>query len=290
MNVAVIGAGRVGTALAELLTGAGYPETYSIVAISGRQATIARAGRYLGMSPVSSAEAASMAELVLICTPDDVIASLCAEMAAAGCFREGQWVAHVSGATGLEALAAASDSGAGILSLHPLQTFPSVEAALARIPGSGMAVTALSEEGFVLGERVARSIDARPFRLADEAKPLYHAAAVFASNYLVATTALADELFQEAGLDQPVELFMPLQRATLENIANMGPALALTGPAVRGDSGTVAKNLEALAKHAPAAVLPYVAMADVALDLAERSGRLSPQERAAVKEVLARWR
>jgi predicted short-subunit dehydrogenase-like oxidoreductase (DUF2520 family) len=70
----------------------------------------------------------------------------------------------------------------------------------------------------------------------------------------------------------------------------MGPTAALTGPAVRGDAGTVAANLEALAKHAPQAVPAYVALADVALDLAHRSGRLSTVRRAAVEEVLDPWR
>jgi len=290
MDVAVIGAGRVGTALGVKLLEAGH----RIVGVSGREGTADRAARYLPGIPVvdaaDAADVAGLADVVLIGTPDDRIEETCASLARAGAVGEGRHVAHLSGATSLEALATARSAGAEVLSIHPLQTFPDVEAALARIPGSGIAVTALTEPAHALGERLATDVGGRPFRLADEAKPLYHAAAVFASNYLVATTALAEELFRKAGMDQPVDLFMPLQRATLENIANMGPALALTGPAVRGDAGTVARNLEAVARHAPAAVLPYVAMADVALDLAERSGRLSPEERGAVQEVLARWR
>ena len=286
----MIGAGRVGTALGVKLREAGH----RIVGVSGREGTADRAKRYLpGVPVVDAADAADVARLagvVLIGTPDDRIEEACASLARAGAFGEGGHVAHLSGATSLQALGAARSAGAEVLSVHPLQTFPDVEAALARIPGSGIAVTALTEPAHALGERLATDVGGRPFRLADEAKPLYHAAAVFASNYLVATTALAEELFRKAGMDQPVDLFMPLQRATLDNIAAMGPALALTGPAVRGDAGTVARNLEAVARHAPAAVRPYIAMADVALDLAERSGRLSPEERAAVQEVLAGWR
>lgn len=287
MNVAVIGAGRVGTALAVKLREAGH----RIVGVSGREGTADRASRYLPNVPVvDPPDAARVADVVLIGTPDDRIEETCAFLVRAGAVGEGRHVAHLSGATSLEALATARSAGAEVLSMHPLQTFPDVEAALARIPGSGIAVTALNEPAHAVGERLARDVGGHPFRLADEAKPLYHAAAVFASNYLVATTALAEELFRKAGMTRPVDLFMPLQRATLENIAVMGPTLALTGPAVRGDAGTVARNLEAVARLAPEAVPPYVAMADVALDLAERSGRLSPQERAAVQEVLARWR
>jgi predicted short-subunit dehydrogenase-like oxidoreductase (DUF2520 family) len=287
MDVAVIGAGRVGTALAVRLRDAGY----HIAALSGRDGTAGRAARYLPGVPIQAAPiAARGAEVVIIGTPDDLIEQTASSLAGGGALGVGQSVIHLSGATSLDALSAPRAAGAEVLSVHPLQTFPDVDAALARIPGSGIAVTALSEPGYVLGERLARDVGGRPFRLADEAKPLYHAAAVFASNYLVAIAALADELFRDAGLPEPAELFLPLQRATLDNVAAMGPAAALTGPAIRGDAGTVAANLEALAKHAPEAVPAYVVLADVALDLAHRSGRLSTEARTAVEEVLDPWR
>jgi len=287
MDVAVIGAGRVGTAIAVWLLDAGH----RIVAISGRAGTADRAARYLPGVPIRPAPiAARGVEVVIIGTPDDLIEPTASSLADEGALGEGQTAIHLSGATSLGALSAPRAAGAEVLSVHPLQTFPDVDSALARIPGSGIAVTALSEAGYVLGERLALDVGGRSFRLADEAKPLYHAAAVFASNYLVAITALADELFRDAGLPEPADLFLPLQRATLDNVAAMGPTAALTGPAVRGDAGTVAANLEALAKHAPEALPAYVALADVALELAHRSGRLSNEARAAVEEVLGPWR
>lgn len=287
MDVAVVGAGRVGTALAVRLRDAGH----RILALSGRGETPDRAARYLPGVPVRAATVAARgAEVVIIGTPDDLIEPTASSLAGEGALGEGQSVVHLSGATSLDALSEPRAAGAEVLSVHPLQTFPDVEAALARIPGSGIGVTALSEAGYALGERLARDVGGRPFRLADEAKPLYHAAAVFASNYLVAITALADDLFLDAGVPQPAELYVPLQRATLDNVAAMGPAAALTGPAVRGDAGTVAANLEALSKHAPEAVPAYVALADVALEVGHRSGRLSTEARAAVEEVLDPWR
>lgn len=277
----------MGTALAVRLLDAGH----RIVAISGRAGTVDRAARYLPGVPIRPPPiAAREAEVVIIGTPDDLIEPTASSLADEGVLGEGQTAIHLSGATSLDALSAPRTAGAEVLSLHSLQTFPDVDGALARIPGSGIAVTALSEAGYVLGERLARDVGGRSFRLADEAKPIYHAAAVFASNYLVAITALADELFRDAGIPEPPELFLPLQRATLDNVAAMGPAAALTGPAVRGDAGTVAANLEALAKHAPEAVPAYVALADVALHIAHRSGRLSTGARAAVEGVLDPWR
>lgn len=287
MDVAVVGAGRVGTALAVRLRDAGH----RIVAVSGRKTTAERAARYLpGVMVVSPGEAARAAEIILIGTPDAAIEEACAVLAKACAVGAGQAVVHLSGATSLDALGSARSAGAMVLSTHPLQTFPDVDAALARIPGAGVAVTALSEEGHMLGERLASDVGGRPFRLADEVKPLYHAAAVFASNYLVAVTALAEDLFRSAGLADPIGFAMPLERATLDNIEAMGVGAALTGPAVRADAATVRRNLEALEQHAPSAVAAYVALADVALEIAERDGRLSPEGRAAVEEVLLRWR
>ncbi|MDP9341317.1 MAG: DUF2520 domain-containing protein [Actinomycetota bacterium] len=287
MDIAVIGSGRVGTALAVLLARAGH----RIVAVSGRSGTAERAGRYLAGVPVLPAlDAASRAELVLVGTPDDRIAGMVSDVAGQGGFRRGQVVAHLSGATGLGALAAAAGAGARTMSLHPLQTFPTVDSAIERLPGSGMAVTATDEPGYVLGERLAADAGARAFRLPEEARPLYHAAAVFASNYVVTVLDLAERLFREAGIEDPAPLYLPLVRATLDNVESIGADRALTGPAVRGDAGTIGRNLEALSVAAPDAIPAYVALARVALDLAEHAGRLPPEDRRRVEEALARWR
>jgi predicted short-subunit dehydrogenase-like oxidoreductase (DUF2520 family) len=286
MDVAVVGAGRVGTAFAVLLERAGH----RIVALSGRARTRVRAARYLPSIPlVDPADASSRAGLVLITTPDDAIASVCAQIAAAGGFRTEQVVAHTSGAVGLEALDPARDAGARRLCLHPLQTFPDVESALRSLSGATVAVTADDEPTVGLGERLAVDLGARPIRLTADVKVLYHAAAVFASNYLVAVTAIAESLLVRVGVDDPLERLLPLSRASLENVASLGADRALTGPAVRGDAGTVEGNLRALATDAPEAVAPYIALARVALDIGERSGRLEPDGRSAVEEVLDRW-
>ena len=286
-TVAIVGAGRVGTALGVLLSGAGYP----VVAASGGEATSARLSRHLPDVPLRPAdEAASEAEVVILGVPDDDIASVAHVLADAGSLRAGQVVVHLSGSAPLDTLSAARDAGARPLSLHPLQTFPTVEAALDRLPGAAMAVTAHEEEDYAFGEELAAATGARPFRIADDRKPLYHAAAVFCSNYLAVVEAMAERLFVKAGLEDPVPLFAPLAEATLSNVLEMGPAAALTGPAVRGDAGTIARNLAALADEAPEAVAPYVALATAAVELAAAGGRLEPGERARVEEELSSWR
>lgn len=287
MDVAVVGAGRVGTALAVLLGRAGH----RVVAVSGREASRARAETWLpGVPFVPAPEAAREAAMVLLGVPDDAISSVCERIAGTGGFGPDRSVAHLSGAAPLAALDPARRAGARTLAMHPLQTFPDVALGIDRLPGSHVAITAWEEDGYAIGERLAGDAGGRPFRLPEERKPLYHAAAVFCSNYLVTVEGLAERVFGAAGLASPLEMFAPLAEATLSNVLREGPAAALTGPAARGDAGTVGRNLEALARHAPEAVAAYVALAGAALDLAEASGRLPPGARDRVEEVLARWR
>lgn len=286
MKVAVVGAGRVGTAMAVLLGRAGHV----VVAVSGRGPTRDRAARYLPdaafLEPAAAAEAG---ELVLIGVPDDLIAPTAVDLAGANALRSGQYVAHLSGARGLDVLEPVRAAGARRLGIHPLQTFPDVGHALDRIPGCVVAVSADDEDGFFVAERIADDVLGSPFRLTDDLRPLYHAAAVFASNYLVATTAVAARLFSAAGIVDPDAAMAPLQRATLDNLRDLGPAKALTGPAARGDAGTIKRNLEALETHAPDAVAAYVALARIALDLAAAAGSLDPGRRSGVEAVLERW-
>lgn len=284
MRIALVGAGRAGTALALRWLAAGHEVA---VAEHGEQ-TRQRQREFLPEAPLIAPKGAcEQAEVVVLGVPDGVIAQVCEEVAPYIC--PGASVLHLSGATGLDALAAARVLGNGVLSLHPLQTFPSVEAALAVLPGTTMAVTALDEDGYELGERLALDAGGQPFRLADEDKPLYHAAAVFASNYLVAIMAEAEGLFTLAGLADPVPSFLPLARASLDNVGRLGPADALTGPVVRGDVETVRRNLEALADGAPAAVDAYVALARIALRVASESGRIDDEARSDIEEVLSQW-
>lgn len=284
MRIAVVGAGRVGTALAVQWLLAGH----DIAVAMHSDETRRRHDKHLAETPLIAAdEAARTADVVVLGVPDAEIESVCRELAAV--LHEGQTVAHLSGASSLDAIASGREVGASTLSLHPLHTFPDVRTAIRRMQGCPIAVTAEDEDTAALGERLAREAGGEPFRLDDDAKPLYHAAAVFASNYLVTVVAEAEALFSAVGLPDPVEAFMPLARASLENVATLGPGPALTGPVVRGDAETVRRNLDALALSAPNAVNAYVTLARLAVRLASRSGRLDDAGRAAVEEVLDAW-
>jgi predicted short-subunit dehydrogenase-like oxidoreductase (DUF2520 family) len=285
MDIAIVGSGRVGTALGILWGGADH----SVVAASGSERTERRVRKYLpGTEFLPAKEAASRGEVVVIGVPDDAIESTCREVA--GAVSDAQAVLHLSGSVGLVALESARAVGARTLSIHPLQTFPTVEAGAERMPGAPVAVTATEEATARIGTRLAEDAGGRPFPLADGDKPLYHAGAVFTSNYMVTVLSAAREAFAAAGVPEPARVLAPLANATLHNALGGDPIRALTGPAVRGDVGTVERNLSALRDRAPELVEPYVVLAELALDLVERSDRDGERHDRAVREVLAKWR
>jgi len=134
-------------------------------------------------------------------------------------------------------------------SFHPLQTLPDAALGAARLVGAWIGVTAEDERLVELLEGIARSLGARPFSLADAAKPVYHAGAAAAANLPLAALMMAADLFAAAGV--PFDAARPLVEAVVANAFDLGPAAALTGPVARGDTGSVATQLGAVAAVAP---------------------------------------
>jgi predicted short-subunit dehydrogenase-like oxidoreductase (DUF2520 family) len=171
-------------------------------------------------------------ELVVLCVPDEAIAEVASGVPA------GPWVAHVSGATSLAAL----EPHVRRFSVHPLQTFTRGRGP-EQLDGVWGAVTAESEEARSAGLWLAETLGLRPFELADAARPLYHAGAAIASNYLVTLHAVASDLFHAAGA--PPEALVPLMQRTIEN------DFELTGPIERGDWETVEAHRRAIRAARP---------------------------------------
>jgi len=284
-TIAIIGAGKVGTALGALAQGSGY--TLAAVADVSPEAAEAAAKR-TGAAICSDAEAAAAAHLVLLTVPDDQIAGLCDELASADAFSVGAVVAHCSGALGSDVLSAAKDKcGCRIASCHPLQTFPTAEAAMEKISGATFFIEGDPEAGEML-ERLAADIGGRAVRIPTQVKVLYHAAAVMACNYLAALLDAAAETAEQAGVERGsfLEAAEPLVRATVDNVFSMGPAAALTGPIERGDVATVRRHLAAL-RDCPAELNElYKAAGMWTVDLACRKGRLKDADAEALRELL----
>jgi predicted short-subunit dehydrogenase-like oxidoreductase (DUF2520 family) len=198
--------------------------------------------KVIGSGRVGSAVAARLSErgvavaedgeLVLLCVPDAAIPEVALGL------EPGPWVAHVSGATPLAAL----DPHRRRFSMHPLQTFTRARGP-EQLDGAWAAVTGESAEALAAGFSLAETLGLTPFELADEARPLYHAGAAIASNYLVTLHAVAAELFRAAGA--PPEGLAPLMRRTIDN------DFELTGPIERGDWATVEAHRRAIRAAKP---------------------------------------
>jgi predicted short-subunit dehydrogenase-like oxidoreductase (DUF2520 family) len=182
-------------------------------------------------------------ELRLLCVPDRAIAEVAASI------EPGPWVAHVSGATSLAALAPHERR----FCVHPLQTIVRGRGP-EQLDGAYAAVTAETPEACELGFELARLLGLQPFELADGDKPLYHAAAAFACGYLVTLYRIAASLFEQVGA--PPRGLIPLMARTIEN------DFELTGPAARGDWATVEAHLRSLQERRPELIQVYRALAE----------------------------
>jgi predicted short-subunit dehydrogenase-like oxidoreductase (DUF2520 family) len=213
VRVRIIGPGRAGTALARALTSA----RWHVAPVLGRDD--------------DPAPAAHDVDLLVIATPDDRVR----EVARAVEPVPGTVVAHLAGSLGLRALAPHPRRAA----VHPLVALPTPAVGARRLVGSWFAVA-----GDPLAHDVVRALRGRWFEVADADRPVYHAAAVIASNHLVALLGQVERLSHAVGV--PFEAYVDLARATLDNVAALGPAAALTGPAARGDETTIRRHLRAL--------------------------------------------
>jgi len=233
-RVAVVGAGRMGTALAGALAAAGLHADGPL-------------GR--GRPPAHDVD------VVLLCVPDAQIAVAAASLPDG---RRGRLVGHCSAATTLAALA-----GHEAFSLHPLMTVSERGASFA---GATAAVAGATPRALSCAEELARALGMRPVRVADEDRAAYHAAASVASNFLVTLEGLAERLAASAGLQR--EPLAALVRATVDNWAAAGATAALTGPIARGDMATVQRQREAVAERAPADLALFDTLAEATRRLA----------------------
>ncbi|MDF9716269.1 DUF2520 domain-containing protein [Nocardioides sp. ChNu-99] len=285
LRVGVIGTGRVGAVLASALADAGH----TVVAASGEStASRRRAAALLPDVPLQKPSAVARAcDLLLLTVPDDMLGNVVRVLAASGALHAGQVVLHTSGAHGVAALAPAVAVGARAVALHPAMTFTGTETDLPRLRGCAYGVTTGPEES-ALADGLVADLGGRVVRVAEERRPLYHAALAHGANHLVTLVAEALEMLAAAtptgepgepgepgDTAGPADVLRPLLTAALDNALRAGDA-ALTGPVVRGDVGTVATHVAEVAAHAPQASASYAALARATVGRAATDGRLLP--------------
>lgn len=280
-RIGFIGAGKVGGSLAVAMSNAGYP----VVAVSSRTPTSAAsfATRIDGCVPYADLQdAVDASDMVFISTSDDAIPQVAQSVK----WREGQGVAHCSGAASLDVLESAEAQGAIPGAFHPLQAFSSVENGVGSIPGITFGIEGSDEMRAYLGD-LSRAIGGNPVFLNAEDKPLYHLSGVMMGNLLTCLVGISAEVWEHIGYtrDDGVKALIPMMRAVAYNVETSGIPTAVAGPYPRGDLGTAAKHLQALTSQHPDLLPLYRELALAGLHLAVEQG-LSPESEAEFRRIL----
>lgn len=265
----LVGAGHVGQVLGRLFADAGVFAIGDVLTRS--QASAQRATVFIGAGrAVADVRALRRAAVWMLAVGDDQIAPVCAQLANAGLL-DGAVVFHCSGAKSSAELAPARAAGAHTASVHPVRSFADMalvaadfDGTLCGVEGDAAALARLTP--------ALEGIGAQPVPIDAAAKTVYHAASVFASNYLVTVLDAALRAYQAAGVAPALAraLAQPLARETLENVFRLGPEAALSGPIARGDMLTVARQQQAVSGWDAATGQLYAALAEATVALAAR--------------------
>jgi predicted short-subunit dehydrogenase-like oxidoreductase (DUF2520 family) len=281
---AIIGVGMVGTAIGHLLNNSGH----TIIGVSDKSAAaLKKALPYTGGKAFSdSRKAVREADCILITTPDDNIFNACREIADSQLIKE-KFVFHMSGACGLDLLDSAKKAGAAVASIHPLQSFSSIETAINNIPGSYFGITA-TKKVQKQAQTIVHDLNGIPVFISPAQKPLYHAAACLASNYLVSLLNVVESIYESIGISKADAqmAYLPLVYGTLHNIKTSGSIHALTGPIARGDAGTIEKHLAAISKSQPQYSSLYSALGLITAIIAQKKGTLSTKQAKIINDLL----
>jgi predicted short-subunit dehydrogenase-like oxidoreductase (DUF2520 family) len=284
-SFAMVGCGKVGTALAIYLTRAGYPSA----GFASKSLSSARHVADIVLSDHFSDvpwDITRYADIVFITTPDSAIEDTCNTISQNSGFTDNTVVMHCSGALASSVLSSAKTCGASIGSMHPLQSFASVD--YKTNPFQGINVSLEGESPAVnIAKTIVADLGGTVVTILTEAKTLYHASAVVASNYLVTLLDLAIRLIEKAGINREdaFHLLKPLIDGTLSNIKKVGVQKALTGPIARGDIKTVEKHIEEIGFKRPELLPLYKMLAFYTIDIAVAGNSISESSKKALKRL-----
>ncbi|MDQ3962495.1 MAG: DUF2520 domain-containing protein [Actinomycetota bacterium] len=266
-SYALVGAGRVGTAVAELLRRAGHKP---IAVASRSRASATRAANLLSAPVVEVSDLADV-DVVLLGISDAALESVVAELA--GRVDPGTVVVHFAGSLGPDVL---DPIGARPAALHPVQACPDVATAIARLPGSAWGVTTQPGLQEWATGVIERDLSGRAVTVITEDRALWHAAAVMTSNGAAAMLAIGESLLASIGIARPEQVLGPLARGTIQNaVEGGGGGPTLTGPLVRDEPATIERHLVALRERHPTLLPAFLAGLVTIVAAAREAGRIS---------------
>lgn len=288
-SVVILGAGRLGQTLGYLVQ---HSTKYRVSAIWNRsQPKGLRAAKFIGGKPkivLDPSQAARLGEIVFITTPDDVIKDLCGRIARDNGFRKQSLIIHCSGNFSSAILESAQRlGGCRIATLHPLQSFAQPAEAVRNFRGTYCACEG-DKKALPPVRALIKELGGIPVRINAVYKPLYHAAGVVASNYLVTLLAVAREFITASGFSPKTSLaaLMPLVEGTIQNMKHLGIPAALTGPIARGDISTIQHHLSAIRKQLKQYLPIYQALGKYTVNLARAKGNISREQIQVLRKLL----
>lgn len=288
MKIGVISAGRVGAVLAAALRSQGHQV---VGAYATSEASVDRLETLLPDVPALAVEEiVEQSQLVLLAVPDDQLAGLVNGLAALHRWKPGQIVVHTAGRYGYEVLEPAAELGALTLAIHPAMTFTGTSLDLRRLPGTPFALSAPAPIQ-AIGLALIAEMEGEAVVLGNADRQLYHLALSHGANHVVTVIAQAMRILEGLGIDDPGAFLRPLVQASVDGALSSGDAL-LTGPVARGDVGTVAEHLQALAElplpseDAQDVEKVYRAVATASTNRMERARRIGSVEANALRALL----
>lgn len=286
MKMTIIGAGNVGRTLGRLFRANGLCEVGDILNRSWQSA--AEAVDFIGGGrPLSAIDELTAADAIMISVSDAAIHSLAVDLARSAAARPGTVAFHCSGGVPSTALAPLAEKGLDTCAVHPVKSFADPGSSVGTFPGTYCGAEG-SDRALDIASDLFESCGGKVFRLKTEQKEIYHAATVFACNYLTALLDVGLKCFERSGVERAtaLEIMAPLVWETVRNTLERGPDAALTGPIARGDHDLFRKHLLKLQAWDPEVAVLYRELAKPALDISRRKGAAHAADLEAIKAFL----
>ena len=290
MNIVFIGGGRAGTSFAKVLQETTNFHIKAITCLTEKEAE--DSAKFIGNVEyigTDNKKALEYGNIIFITTPDDVIKKVADKIAIESNLKN-KYVFHISGSLSSDILENCKSKEAYIGSIHPLQSMPSFEKGAENIKKAYFCIEG-DTNAVQMAQEIIASVNNQFFTIDSHLKGLYHAAAVFASNYINATCFEAFSIFNQLGIEQDTieEIIKPLIRGTVNNIEELGITVSLTGPISRGDINTIKNHLNSFSKYRKEALPIYKELAKKTVEIAILKEESKKEKFLEIKNLLDKY-